>query len=476
MSWTKLLSLLLILLAGCAAQPADSGFGDVQTQARVRTGAAIRWNHDSAADREVADRLGGMLSRQISPDDAVQIALLNNPRLQARYEQLGIAQADLVAAGLLKNPVFDGMIRWPDDGGGPNVELAVTGSFLDILFIPLRQRIAKAELEKTKLEVADAVFDLATRTRQAYFQLQGAQQLLELQQTVLAAEQAAAETSQKLQQAGNINQLDADSEQAMFAQVQLDVISSQAGALAAREKLAALMGMPDAGDQIHVIDRLADLPAADESLEQLQKRATGDRLDLAAARAQITALEQSLGLVSKDRGVLSDAQIGIDTEREPNGQRVTGPTFSIPIPLFNFGQASVARAQHQLRAAEQDYLALRNETRSEVRQTYQQMLAARQRAVQERTVVLPLRQRIVEQSQLHYNGMLLGIFQLLEAKQAEIQSGRSYVESLRDYWIARTDLERAVGGRLSSAPTTQSSVLPPPTTGPTMDSMHHHHP
>ena len=235
MRWTMLILLLSSLLAGCATQPSDSDFGDVQTQAHDRTGADIRWNHDSAADREVAGRLQGMLSRQISSDDAVQIALLDNPRLQARYEQLGIAQADLVAAGLLKNPVFDGMIRWPDDGGGPNVELAVTGSFLDVLFIPLRQHIAKAELEKTKLQVADAVFDLATRTRQAYFQSQGAEQLLELQQTVLAAEQAAAETSQKLQQAGNINQLDADSEQAMFAQVQLDVMSSQADALAARQ-------------------------------------------------------------------------------------------------------------------------------------------------------------------------------------------------------------------------------------------------
>ena len=65
-----------------------------------------------------------------------------------------------------------------------------------------------------------------------------------------------------------------------------------------------------------------------------------------------------------------------------------------------------------------------------------------------RTVLVPLRERIIRQTQLEYNAMLAGVFQLLAAKRDEIDAGRGLIESLRDYWIARTDLETAVGGEL----------------------------
>jgi cobalt-zinc-cadmium efflux system outer membrane protein len=62
--------------------------------------------------------------------------------------------------------------------------------------------------------------------------------------------------------------------------------------------------------------------------------------------------------------------------------------------------------------------------------------------------VLPLRHRIVEQTQLEYNAMQVGVFPLLQAKQAEIDAGREYVEALQQYWLQHVELERAAGGRL----------------------------
>lgn len=103
------------------------------------------------------------------------------------------------------------------------------------------------------------------------------------------------------------------------------------------------------------------------------------------------------------------------------------------------------------RQSEARFRALAVKVRSEVRRARNHMLSARARVEYYRKVLLPLRGTIVEQTQLEYNAMLVGVFQLLQAKQAEIEAGRGYIEALRDYWIARAELEHAVGGRLQDS-------------------------
>jgi cobalt-zinc-cadmium efflux system outer membrane protein len=125
---------------------------------------------------------------------------------------------------------------------------------------------------------------------------------------------------------------------------------------------------------------------------------------------------------------------------------------------------------------------LRQEAASEVALAAQRLHAAQQRFANLRDVIIPLRQRIVEQSQRHYNGMLIGIFELLEAKQDEIRAGEDYVAAQRDYWIARAQLERATGGRLrlSAGPATRTTApAGSPATAPAAPAQsgheHHHH-
>ena len=468
------------LVAGCATTSNDrAGFGSVRQVTQERTGGArIAWLRGGAADDAVRREVDAMLGRSIGPDEAVQIALLTHPTLQAEYERLGVAQADLVEAGLLRNPVFNAMVRWPSGGGGPNVELGVAADFLDILFIGARKRIAAAEFEHDKLDVADAVVAHAADVRVAFYKLQGARQMLELRRTVLGAEEAAAETARRMLAAGNISELDADREQALLEQSRAELIEAEADVRRQRERLAALMGMPGGDARLKLPERLPAPPAIDEPLTRLVDRALDQRLDLAAAVQESVALRQSLGL-TRDTALLEEAEIGVSHEREVEGDRVTGPEISVPLPLFDFGQARVARARHQLRASRQRYQALRQQAQADVRVAHADMTAARKRFEHFRDNVLPLRQRIVEQSQLHYNAMLLGVFELLEAKQNEIDAGREYIEALTDYWVARAELERAVGGRLPATPATQPATVPAAaatTTQPEADhSQHHHH-
>src|SRR5439155_27268163 len=136
---------------------------------------------------------------------------------------------------------------------------------------------------------------------------------------------------------------------------------------------------------------------------------------------------------------------------EPEGLRTTGPAAGLAFPLFDRGQHAVARARAQLRQAQDRQSALAVEIRSEVRAGRDRLTAARQLVAYYRDVVLPRRERIVEQTQREYNFMLVGVFQLLQARQDEINARREYLEAQRDYWIARTELEHSLGGGLLAA-------------------------
>ena len=63
-----------------------------------------------------------------------------------------------------------------------------------------------------------------------------------------------------------------------------------------------------------------------------------------------------------------------------------------------------------------------------------------------RDVLIPRRQRIVALTQIEHNAMVAGFFQLIQARQNEASAGRDYIDAQHDYWIARTNLDRALNG------------------------------
>lgn len=438
----------ICLLVGCVSIPERPGFQDIQSDVAQRIDRQIVWNQNSPADLATSDEILQILREPLTVDEAVQIALLNNHNIHATYEELGIAQADLVQAGLLQNPVFEVQLRFPGNPSKP-WELHVVQNFIDVFFIPLRQRIAAAAFEATKLRVANAVLELATHTRRAFYQLQGTQQLLEMRMTATQALEASVELAQHQHAAGNISDLDLANQRVSFEQVRIDLATTEAQQLEYREQLTALMGLWGPEASLWKIDmRLPELPTEEIMPEGFESLAVSQRLDLQAARQQIESLAQEAGLAQYS-GLVPELNIGVHGEREPEGETTWGPSIGLPLPVFSQGQPEIARATARLRQSQQRYVALAVQIRSEVRAALNRMLAARQLAEQYQKVMLPLREQIVEEAQLHYNAMQIGPFQLLAAKQAELESGARYIETLANYWLARADLEQAVGGQIS---------------------------
>lgn len=437
---------MMWLWSGCASIALDGGFDDVKATIEQRSGMQMFWNNGSELDKEAADKLDQLLKKKLAAEQSVQVALLNNRDLQALYSELGVAQADLVQAGLLRNPIFEAAVLFPVAGGRPDLELGAAMNFLDVFYIPLRKRVAAARFEEVKARVAGSVFDFTARVRSAFYQHQANEQMLELRRTIVQALDASFEVARRLSEAGNITDLDFARERALLEAGRLALRSAEVQVRQSREDLNVLMGLWGKQTGWQAEQRLPDIPEQPIGTDELEKRAITQSVDLLNARQRILVAGNHLGFY-RWTALVPELHAGAAAERSEGSWEI-GPTLEFPLPLFDHGQARIGRSVAELRRSQQEYYALAVRIRSTARAVEERLLGARERALYYRDILLPLRERITNEAQLQYNAMQLGPIQLLRAREQQIETAVAYVEALRDYWLARSDMGQLLSGRL----------------------------
>lgn len=438
------------ILSGCASIDLKSGFPEVSSNVQERLAVPVSWNNGTDLDREASERFRKLLSEKITADGAVQVALLNNRGVQAMYSDLGVAQADLVQAGLLSNPVFDATIKFPTSGGSsPDLELSAAMNFLNIFYIPLRKRFAAARFEEAKMRVTGAVLDLAGRVRRAFYSYEADEQMLDLRHTVVQALSASFAIAGRLHQAGNISDLDFFSQRAQLEAGKLALRSAEISVRQSREELNSLMGLWGPDLEWESTKRLPDIPNAPVEAKDIERLVIEHSLDLAQARQRILGTGEELGL-TRWRSLLPELSVGPHSERN-DGAWEAGPKLDFLVPFFDQGQARVGRTAAELRRSQQEYYELAVRIRARARQARDRLEGASDRAKYYRDILLPLHERIVNEAQLQYNAMQLGPLQLIRAREQQVETAVSYIAALRDYWLARADLEEMLTGSLPSS-------------------------
>lgn len=434
------------IFAGCATVPRQGGFKSVAALSKQRTGATVIWDQDSHADRRVHAAVRKLLRHPLTARAAVQIALLNNPDLQARYEQLGVSQAELVQAGLLSNPIFNFDIRFP---AAPfhGWDASIAQNFLDILLLPARKKIATAQFAATRADIVNAVITLAQRTRAAYYRLVGDQQMVNLESAIRQAAADQLDLAKRLRQAGNAPPIAYDQQLVLYEHVRLQLAMDKADVLEDHERLNVLLGLWGPEGNWTVPSRLPLPPGNDVPLKGLESLAIQHSLALAAARKKLRAAAIAVK-ISGIAGLLPGAGIGLNYVRDPDVRGTLGPEISVPLPIFNQGQPQVAIAKAEYRAAYRQYQAIAVRIRAQVREAWIAMHAADREVLFYQRVMLPLRKRMVDETQLAYNGMYVSGSVLMQSRQAEINSARHDVRTLQRYWLARQKLRQVLGGLL----------------------------
>jgi cobalt-zinc-cadmium efflux system outer membrane protein len=448
----------LLVLVSCSAP--RKGSQDVAATIKSQTGNVLPAPASELSDADVHGTVSNLLGRPLTAQTAAQIALLNSRRVRATLEELNLSQADLLEASLPSNPTLSSSVRWPRGGGGNNSEFGLAADVLNLLLLPLRQRLAIHEYEAAKGRVSHELLEVVFETKEAFYELQAAQQLLDRLKTAAEVNQVSGDVARRLREAGNINELELLQEQTSAQQSAVDITRATGEIAAAREKVNRVLSLTTSQGRVwRFSEKLPTMPKAEPSLSFLEAAAVANRQDLAAEAETVIALEQGYSLTRKMR-YFPVLNIGVDTEREVDGERVTGPALEVELPIFNQGQGRLMKATAEMAKARASRDALELEVRSDVRGALQRVQFARQLHQQTSGTLLPQRQRILAETLLQYNAMQASNFQLLQAKAAEIEAQRAAIEALRDYWVARAELEKAAGGSLKPVTTTMGGKSP----------------
>ncbi len=447
-------------LLSSLASAADQPFASVTQNVQQQTGRNVAWQLDSGAREQAQTQVRAALRRPLTLPVAVQIALLNNRGLQATFEEIGLSHADLRQARVLANPEVDFAAKFPDRSPrSAKLEWTVAQNFVEVVMLPMRTRVARQQLAATQPRVSDEVVKLVAEVMAAFYIVQADEALVGRLRAMREAQRVSLEFAQKLRTAGNITELRLTQELAADGQARLEVSLAESEGREHREKINRLLGLSGYETAWRLAGSLPTVPRAEGDWRGLETVAVARRLDLAAARGDVESSALALGQEKAVR-FLPSFELGVSGEREPDGTNLVGQAVRFSLPVFDQGGARVARGESRQRLAERKYEHLSINLRADVRELRDRLMSLRETARFYREEVLPTRQRILSLTQLNYNAMLIGAFELFNAKRDEIEAERGSLKATRDYWVTRAELERAVGGDLDARIPEAKSVRP----------------
>lgn len=436
------------VLAGCASFSPDAGFSSIESAAKEKLGKDVRWVRSDADADAIDRRVQELLAKPLSVDDAVQVALLNNRGLQARFQDLGITEAEVVQAGRLPNPGFTfGRLRQGDE---IELERGLHLNLARLLTLPMVSRLEARRFEQVKREVTMDVLSHAAEARKAYFQALAAEETVRYMRQVKQTAEASAELARRMEQVGNFSKLARAREQAFYADASLGLARADQVQRATRERLVRLLGVWGHQTQFQLPERLPDLPAEARNQPDIEAVAMSQRLDVQAAKLGAERTAKNLGLTRTTR-FINVLELGLVRNTSNEAPRQTGWEIGLELPLFDWGGARVARAEAIYMQALHRAAETAINARSEVREAYGNYRSAYDIARHQRDEIVPLKKRISEEQGLRYNGMIIGVFELLADARSQITSVNAYIESLRDFWLAQSDLDMALIGKAAMA-------------------------
>lgn len=430
---------MLLLALGACVPSRTAVFGPVDREIEARLGVEARWG-----DERVPAAIAALLDKPLDREAAVRIAIANNRRLQAQYDGLGIAASEIAAATVLAPAEADLQARY--DGDGVHLEIEVTQDILDLIQIPQRRGVARADLAAARARAVAATIALAALVEARHVDAVAAVQELELRRAAFDAASASAEIVERMFAAGNAPELAMARERDRREQTRIDVSRAQLDVEVTREALNDALGLTGRQTAWTLAGRLPDVPENAPALDAIERDAIAASLELRAIRDDAEAAAGRVG-IARVRAWLPELGVGVSAAREHDAWGV-GPAVSLGLPIFNQQQGPRARAHAELRRARNQAIAAAIELRAAARATRQRVLQAHAEARHLFRVVLPLRQRVVDETLKQYNAMNASTFELLSARRDLVEGGRQYIDAMRRFWRASAEARALTRGAM----------------------------
>lgn len=488
-----------VTLTGCATVDSRADFDRTGQHVEHATGTATLYRPEDEA--AIEQRVAALLSEGLTADEAVQVALLNNPRLQAALMRLAISRADFVQSGLFTNPTVSFSLRWPDGGGLTNLQAGIAQNIAELWQISYRKQAAEHELDRTVLELAREASVLSLDARVAYWRAVRNDRERELARENLALAQKLIDVAISRREAGAGSDVDVNLARSQHIDVDLKLRNAMLAAFEAHSAIAKLLGLTTPPREIVLVDALAEPGSWTLSPHVVIATAMENRLDVQATKMAVAAANARVAY-EKSR-YLRSLELGLSAERSARNSRggrdwleetafasaqsgqltppnlqprdkqstdwVVGPEIGVELPIFDQNQAQIARAEYVHQQAIKLLDALERELTQDAYVALDRAKTAAENARFYKDSALPLREQGLTLAQGAYTAGRTTLLSVQEAQRLLLAARFGYVEAITNHMLAIVELERVAGrpfAKLIEATASPSATEFPASTGP----------
>ncbi|MBI1825017.1 MAG: TolC family protein [Planctomycetes bacterium] len=473
----------LIGLCGCLKVDPKTDYQHVQELARRSTGVADMYA-PTEDDIAIGDRVRSILDAGLTVDGAVQISLLNNPDFQAAWMSVGMAKADLVQSQLLSNPTLALSMRFQSGGGSPDVDAGLAQNIMNILQLPIRKKLAQHQLEVAVHTLARKAHELSVDTRERYYRAVSARRALAISDENAATARQLLDLAQVRHNAGAVSEIEVNLSRQPVLESELALMSARLQKEEADRDLARVLGLRNPELHFELKDELPTPPDIELHADRLLDVARDFRLDLRAAEEAIVVAETALR--QQHWMMFPEINLGIETERsaqqsqgsrnvladtarasianggltapaiQPRSERarqrridrnniITGPTLSMPLPIFDQNQAQIAKAVFSYQQAAKNFDALDRALVHDVSSALEQAQTASKISNYYRDQSIPLSTRNLELSRESYRAGRSSLLEVLEVQRFLLDTRSKFVDAAQSAAFRIAELERTIG-------------------------------
>ena len=379
-------------------------------------------------------------SDTITLDEAVQIAIDNNLHVKAAIAQAGIALGELQDDALPENPFFEGSFE-RNDGGENAFTITAKQDITSLLFAGMKMRALASGKKEAILKATNEIYTLIGEVKRAFIRVGVLHKMVELHAAGMSAARAAASMAERQLNAGNINEIDKMQYRSEWHRLTLKYQQAITELQVAKAGLRMTIGLA-ANDTAWEIDILTQPPIVTIREDQLVAAALENRLDLKGLKTGNDRLK------IQQRAILAESFGGIEVGVGGTFSRAY-PLVGITVPLFNRNGGKRMMMNSAIKKAGYDIAVLTQEIPALVQN-------AAKEYTQKRAAMLLLDTMVSEQAltvelaQKHYNVMTMGVYDLLLAKQREIDTKQEFIRAVQDAWMAYVNLEQVIGTTLGT--------------------------
>lgn len=434
---------IILFLTGCASVQIQEEWAKVNNYSVEQTGVKIKWQQSEEDAKASNEEVRRLLDSGITMEEAVKVALLNNKNLQAAFEEIGIAKADLVQAGLFSNPNLSALFRFPFGAGSTGIEASGSLNIADFWQIPIRKKVAAARLESAMLRVSEEILNTAAEAKRAYISYSA---LSSIRDELMRTKDHMEEWKDHLiyrKQFGYASELDIYMATASVIETELEFAKIESELLISRYRLNRALGLSFEQSDYELVGDLPQEIIQLPELEQLISYALVNRPDIQIARKHVEDSKSALAL-ERSR-IFSNVEIGVGYERDTDRDESIGPEISLHLPIFDQNQAQIAKAEYKLRQTEKKLNAKIGKVKEEVSVAFERLRQLGKKMNIIKTQILPARDAAIKYAEKYFNAMQINMLYLLEAQRNLLETNRDYLNTLKEYQEQAVELERLTG-------------------------------